>query len=170
MGRKRLMKMKRKFLVIAVMLMTLLYSTFSAAADKQKAADFSLKDLRGNTIALSSLKGKVVLLNFWATWCPSCVSEMPSLNKLYDELKSRGLEVIAVSTDGSASSVMDFRETHGLHFPVVMDEDREVTREYHVFSLPTTFLINREGIIVEKFFGGYDWTGKEMKGKIEKLF
>lgn len=163
------MKMKRKFLVIVVMLMTLLYSTFSAAADKQKAADFSLKDLRGNTIALSSLKGKVVLLNFWATWCPSCISEMPSLNRLYKEMKSRGLEVVAFSTDSSASGVMDFRDTHGLAFPVVMDEDREVTRLYHVFSLPTSFLIDKEGFIVEKFYGEYDWTAPEVKGKIEKL-
>ncbi len=84
-------------------------------------------------------------------------------------MKSRGLEVIAVSTDRSAVSVRDFRDNHGLAFPVVMDEDREVTRLYHVFSLPTSFLINKKGLIVEKFFGAYDWTGQEMKEKIEKL-
>jgi peroxiredoxin len=169
------MKTKEKILVVmAIVFLAVLAFPFSHAAcagtAKQKAADFSLKDLNGKTVSLSSLKGKVVLLNFWATWCPSCISEMPSLNKLYKEMKSRGFEVIAVSTDRSASGVKDFRDTHGLAFPIVMDEDREVTRQYHVFSLPTSFLINKEGIIVEKFFGEYDWTGSETKEKIEKAF
>jgi peroxiredoxin len=168
------MKAKEKILVIIVIVF-LAATGFplspAAGTEKQKAADFSLKDLQGKTITLSSLKGrKVVLLNFWATWCPSCISEMPSLNRVYKEMKSRGLEVIAISTDRSASSVRDFRDTHGLAFPIVMDEDREVTRQYHVFSLPTSFLIDKEGFIIEKFFGDYDWTGQEMKEKIEKLF
>ncbi|MDA8432453.1 MAG: TlpA disulfide reductase family protein, partial [Nitrospiraceae bacterium] len=72
--------------------------------DKQKAPDFTLKDLRGNHVTLSSLKGKVVLLNFWATWCPPCVAEMPELNKLYRKMASRGLEIVAVSTDSSVES------------------------------------------------------------------
>lgn len=163
----------RIFIVAAVLFLAAaglsLLPSSAGAAEKQKAPDFSLKDPGGKTVALSSSKGKVVLLNFWATWCPSCVSEMPSLNKLYGEMKSRGLEIIAVSTDRSAIGVRDFREEHGLAFPVLMDEDREVTGLYHVFSLPTSFLINRKGYIVEKFFGAYDWTGQEMKEKIEKL-
>lgn len=163
------MKINLKILIIPIVFFVVMCSTFSTAAEKQKAAEFSLKNLAGKTVSLSASKGKVVLLNFWATWCPSCVSEMPSLNKLYKEIKSRGFEIIAVSTDGSASSVRDFREMHKLRFPVVMDEDREVIRLYHVFSLPTSFLINKEGFIVEKFYGEYDWTSQEVKGKIEKL-
>lgn len=165
------MKIKGKILLIAVVFVTAmaLSLTAAAAAEKQKAADFSLKDLKGKTVSLSSLKGKVILLNFWATWCPSCISEMPSLNRLYKEMKSRGLEVVAVSTDRSAAGVRDFRDVHGLAFPIVMDDDREVTRSYHVFSLPTSFLINKEGLIVDKFFGEYDWTDQEMRAKIEKL-
>lgn len=165
------MKKNVKILTVAVVLLTVTALSFSpvGAAEEQKAAAFSLKDLGGKTVSLSSLKGKVVLLNFWATWCPSCISEMPSLNRLYKELKSRGLEVVAVSTDRSASSVKDFRDAHGLTFPIVMDEDRDVTRSYHVFSLPTSILIDKEGFIVEKFFGEYDWTGQEVRDKIEKL-
>ena len=165
------MKMSIRMLVLTVVFAAALGgpAIHASAADKQKAAAFSLKDLGGKTVTLSALKGKVVLLNFWATWCPSCVSEMPSLNRLYAEMKPRGLEIIAVSTDGSASSVRDFVETHRIRFPVVMDEDRTVTGLYHVFSLPTSFLINKQGIVVEKFYGEYDWTGRETKGKIEKL-
>lgn len=159
--------------ILAIVAVAFLFAGFShlsaAQAGQQKAADFSLKDLQGKTVSLSSLRGKVVLLNFWATWCPVCTSEMPSLNRLYKEMKPRGLEVLAVSTDRSASSVRDFRKTRGLAFPIVIDEDLDVIRLYHVFSLPTSFLINKKGIIVEKFFGARDWTGKEMREKIDTL-
>ena len=138
--------------------------------EKNKAPGFSLKDLNGREVVFSSLKGKVVLLNFWATWCPACIGEMPSLNKLYHAMKPRGLEIVAVSTDGSANAVRDYLNKKGIEFQVLMDEKRTVTKQYKVFSLPTTFLIDRNGVIIEKFFGEYDWTDQEIKRKIEKLF
>jgi cytochrome c biogenesis protein CcmG, thiol:disulfide interchange protein DsbE len=134
-----------------------------------RAPDFTLKDPAGKNISLSAFKGKVVLLNFWATWCPPCRAEMPALNKLYREKKNRGLEIIAVSTDRSVSSVKDFLEKHKVDFPILFDEDRSAAKLYRVFSMPTTFLIDRNGTIVEKFYGEYDWTEPETKGKIEKL-
>ncbi|MBI5641535.1 MAG: TlpA family protein disulfide reductase [Nitrospirae bacterium] len=137
--------------------------------DKTPAPDFSLKDLNGKSVSLSSFKGKVVLLNFWATWCPSCKAEMPSLNSLYNEMKPRGLEIVAVSTDKSLNDVKGYLSKKGLDFLVLMDESRSVTKQYKVFSLPTTFLIDKNGIIVEKFYGDYDWTEQEIKQKIEKL-
>lgn len=165
-----------------VMLSFLLSAGLASAADRKpvspteietldgvSAPNFSLKDLKGKTVSFSGFKGKVVILNFWASWCPPCVAEMPSFKKIYSEMKSRGLEVIAVSSDRSARDTRDFVENKGLDFTVLMDEDRNVSREYKVFSLPTTFLINRNGIIVEKFFGEYDWTDREMKKKIERL-
>lgn len=147
----------------------LAYPPHASAAEHEKAPDFSLKDLEGRTVSLSSLKGKVVLLNFWATWCPSCVAEMPSLNKLYHSMKSRGLEVIGVSTDGSPAEVREYVQKKGLAFRVVVDESRDVSRKYRVFSLPTTFLVDKKGDISEKFFGDYEWNNPEMKAKIEKL-
>lgn len=134
-----------------------------------KAPDFALKDLTGKTVSLSALKGKVVLLNFFATWCPPCRAEMPALNKLRHALKTRGLEVVAVSTDRSINDIKDFLEKNRVDFPILFDADRNVAKQYRVFSMPTTFLINRNGIIVEKFYGEYDWTEPETKGKIEKL-
>src|SRR4030042_3298294 len=118
-----------------------------------KAPDFTLKDLNGKTVSLSAFKGKVVLLNFFATWCPPCRAEMPALNKLYHTLKPRGLEVISVSTDRSINDIKDFLETHKVDFPILFDADRNVAKQYRVFSMPTTFLINRNGVIVEKFYG-----------------
>jgi len=134
-----------------------------------RAPDFTLKDLNGINIPLSSFKGKVVLLNFWATWCPPCRDEMPALSKLYHVLKNRGLEVVAVSTDRSINDIKDFLEKNKVNFPVLFDADRSAARLYRVFSMPTTFLIDRSGKIVEKFYGEYDWTEPETKGKIEKL-
>jgi peroxiredoxin len=134
-----------------------------------KAPDFTLKDLNGKTVPLSTFKGKVVLLNFFATWCPPCRAEMPALNKLYHTLKPRGLEVVAVSTDRSINDIKNFLERYRVDFPILFDSDRSAAKQYRVFSMPTTFLIDRNGMIVEKFYGEYDWTEPETKGKIEKL-
>jgi peroxiredoxin len=134
-----------------------------------KAPDFTLKDMNGRNVSLSSLKGKVVLINFWATWCPPCKAEMPSMNKLYSELKDRGFEIVAVSTDNSLSSVKDFLSRNRLDFPVLFDETKTAARQYHVFSMPTTFLIDRNGMIVEKFYGEEDWADPDVRKKIEKL-
>lgn len=138
--------------------------------EKDRAPDFSLNDLGGTPVTLSSLRGKVVLLNFWATWCPPCISEMSVLNKLYRELRYRGLEIVAISADRSEGYLRDYIGRHGLDFKVLYDEGRTVVKQYKVFSMPTTFLIDKNGVIVEKFFGEYDWTDQEIKKKIEKLF
>jgi peroxiredoxin len=134
-----------------------------------KAPDFTLKDVQGRSVSLASHKGKVVLINFWATWCPPCKAEMPSMNKLYNEMKSRGFEVISISTDNSLSAVKDFLAKNRLDFLVLFDENRTVARQYHVFSMPTTFLIDRNGMIVDKFSGEEDWTDPDIRKKIEKL-
>lgn len=137
--------------------------------DSTKAPDFTLKNGKGENISLSSFRGKVVLLNFWATWCPSCIAEMPSFNELYHEKKSEGLEVIAVSTDRSPDVAMKYVAKKGFDYTIVVDQDRQVARLFKVFSLPTTFLIDKKGIITEKFYGEYDWTDKEIKEKVNRL-
>ena len=141
-------------------------------ADKQtnaKAPDFTLKDVQGSNVSLSSLKGKVVLLNFWASWCPPCKAEMPSMNTLYKEIRAKGFEIVAVSTDNSLSPIKEFLAKSRVDFTVLFDEKKAVSREYKVFSMPTTFLIDRKGFIVEKYYGEYDWTDPEVKKQINKL-
>lgn len=133
------------------------------------APDFTLRDVTGKEVTLSSFRGKVVVLNFWATWCPPCKAEMPSLNKLFLECRPKGLEVITVSTDRSLGDVKDFLARNRLDLPVLFDEKKTVTKQYKVFSMPTTFLINRQGVIVERLFGEYDWMDRETRQKIEKL-
>jgi peroxiredoxin len=94
---------------------------------------------------------------------------MPALNKLYHALKPRGLEVISVSTDRSISDIKDFLVSQRVDFPILFDGDRVAAKRYRVFSMPTTFLIDKKGLIVDKFRGEYDWTEPETRGKIEKL-
>lgn len=134
----------------------------------QKAPDFTLKDVNGNSISFSSFKGKVVLLNFWATWCPPCKAELPSMNKLQQSLKNRGLVILAVSTDRSASDVKDFLSKYPLNYTVVVDYNLNVSRSlYKVFMVPTTFLIDKKGIVVKRYFGEQDWTEPNIIKEIE---
>ncbi len=136
----------------------------------QKAPEFSLKDTKGNTVTLSSLKGKVVLLNFWATWCPPCKAEMPAMSRLSQLLQNKGLAVIAISTDRSPQDVTKYLRENPVSFPVLLDPDLQVSKSsYKVFMVPTTFLIDKRGIIIRKYFSEQDWTKPEIMKEIEAL-
>ncbi len=135
----------------------------------KKAPEFTLKDMNDKAVSLSSLKGNVVLISFWATWCPPCRDEMPSFNRLYREFRNRGLAIVAVSTDRSASLVKDFLGKTPVDFPVLMDSDSKVARQFKVFSLPTTFLLDRNGAIVQKYLGEEEWDSAKIRDKITTL-
>lgn len=159
---------------IILILLTFLFLTAGAPSPWEadeivggKAPDFILKDTAARTVSLSSLKGKVVLLNFWATWCPPCREEMPALNKLYKEYKDKGLVVIAVSTDRKAEYVKDYLGKYPVNFPVLMDPDIKVSRQYRVFSMPTSFLLDKNGIIIKRYLGEEDWNSPEIRNTIK---
>lgn len=136
----------------------------------QKAPDFTLKDLDGNKVSLSNFRGKVVLLNFWASWCPPCRAEMPAMNKLNEQLKKRGFVILAVSTDRSVFDVKEYLSKNPVNFPVLIDQNLNVSRNlYKVFMMPTTFLIDRKGFIVRKYFGEQDWLDPDMIKEIEEV-
>lgn len=135
----------------------------------KKAPDFSLKDMNEKTVSLSSYKGNVVIVTFWATWCPPCRSEMPLLNKLYRELRNKGFMVVAVATDRSVSAVKDFLSKSPVDFPVVMDTDSKVSRQFKVFSMPTTFLLDKNGKVVQRFLGEEEWDSAPIREKITPL-
>ncbi len=134
------------------------------------APDFTLPSLDGQTVRLSDLRGKAVLLNFWATWCAPCRLEMPTIDKAYQEYKSRGLEILAVSLDaGSNSVVKHFMQELKLDFPVLLDPDMEVLRLYRQFSIPATFLIDKQGIVRHRELGYRDWTDPESRRLLEAI-
>ena len=134
------------------------------------APDFTLNDIDGKRTTLSQFRGKVVLLNFWATWCAPCKEEMPSLNNLYKALKDKDFTILAVSVDTSEKPVRSFISRNDISFPVLMDTDKAVSFDlYAVFGLPMSFLIGRNGVIIEKFAGEREWNSPEIKDKILRL-
>src|SRR5207302_9005970 len=117
------------------------------------APEIALKDLRGQEVRLSDLHGKIVLLNFWATWCKPCKEEMPAMQASYDKLRDQGFVVLAVNELEDTKKVADHIRTHGHTFEVVMDHNNQVANRYGVVGLPVSFLIDREGIIRERISG-----------------
>ena len=123
------------------------------------APDFTLPDLDGKMVSLADYKDKVVLLNIWATWCPPCVEEMPSMEKLYQELKDEGFEILAVSIDVSgAKAVIPFMKKHKLSFSALTDTKGAIKSLYQTTGVPESFIIDKDGIVVEKIMGPRDWA------------
>lgn len=134
------------------------------------APDFSLLDLEGNRVSLSDFQGKVVLLNFWATWCGPCKVEMPAMEALYRHLHSEDFEILAVSIDPQGSVVTrPFQQAWGLTFPILHDPDYHVGALYGARTLPMTFLIDRQGIIQHQIFGARDWNSDQARALIRSL-
>lgn len=122
------------------------------------APEFALTDQEGKTHRLADYRGQVVLINFWATWCPPCVEEMPSLEKLHRALASKGLKVLAISVDQRASEVERFRKEYDLTFTILRDQDKKVAGSYLTFKYPETYVLDREGKLIWKVVGGMDWV------------
>lgn len=120
------------------------------------APDFSLSTPSGETFTLSELRGKAVLVNLWATWCPPCRAEMPDMQKLYDEYKDQGFMVLAVNMtyQDNPAAIVPFVQENGLNFPILIEETGKVAEQYELRSLPSSFFIDRNGIIQEVVIGG----------------
>ncbi len=120
---------------------------------------FTLPGLDGRMVSLADYKGKVVFLNIWATWCPPCREEMPSMEKLYEQLKSDDFEILAVSVDLSgAEAVRPFMKRYGLHFPALLDTEGKVQHLYGTTGIPESFIIGRDGRIRKVIVGPMDWA------------
>jgi len=136
-----------------------------------KAANFKLEALDGSTVSLEQLKGKVVFLNIWATWCGPCREEMPSMETLYDELRpNRDFVMLAVSQDTKGRLVVaPYVEKNGYHFKVLLDPENQVGEAYDVSGVPETFIIDREGRIVAHHMGAFDWSRPDVKDALKQL-
>src|SRR6266704_5224756 len=117
------------------------------------APEIALKDLQGQEVRLSDLHGKVVLVNFWATWCKPCKEEMPAMQASYERLREQGFVVLAVNELEDVEKVAEHIKTHGHTFLVVMDHNNGVANRYGVVGLPASFLIDRQGLVREHIFG-----------------
>jgi len=123
------------------------------------APDFRAVDvMTGDTVDLDRYENEVVLLNIWATWCTPCVTEMPSIQRLHEQLRAQGLKVVAVSVDGADSeTVRSWAQERGLTFDILHDRTGRIERDYQTTGVPESFVIDREGIIVKKVIGAAAW-------------
>jgi len=136
----------------------------------QPAKDFSVPTPDGKMLRLADQKGKVVFLNFWATWCPPCKEEMPAMERLYQRYKDKGFVVLALSVDAEGGRVVSpFVKEYKLSFPIGLDPKMEVADRYGVRALPTSFLANRTGALVAVALGPREWDGKAGQALIESL-
>ena len=143
----------------------------ATVAAGSRAADFKLETLDGTTVSLESLRGKVVFLNVWATWCGPCREEMPSMQTLYDDFKgNKDFVMLAASQDTSGRSVVaPYIAKNGYHFTILLDPENKVGESYDVSGVPETFIINRKGQIVAHHMGGFDWSRPDVKDALQQL-
>ncbi|HWQ88805.1 MAG TPA: redoxin domain-containing protein [Desulfitobacteriaceae bacterium] len=128
-------------------------------AGKNPAPDFSVFDSQGNAVKLSDFTGKLIILNFWASWCPPCRNEMPHFNEVYSEVKNEVVFLMVDLTDGQRETQakgQEYAEKQGYDFPVYFDKKRQAAAAYDISSIPTTFLIARDGNIIKVYRGSID--------------
>lgn len=141
---------------------------FQVFREPVEAPDFTLKDLGGEDVSLSSFRGKLLFLNFWATWCGPCRVEMPSMQVMYETLDGYDFEILAVDLQESERTVKNFIEKEGFTFPVVLDKNGQVGAQYGARSIPTTYLINSDGNAVGFLIGSRRWDVEDVYDAFKK--
>lgn len=132
--------------------------------------DLSLADLKGNKVRLSTLKGKIILLNFWATWCPPCIQEMPSLDQLHRFFENQKFEVIAVSVDTEgAKPVQEFINEKKISFRVLIDSEKKTEGPFGLRGLPISYVIDHRGLMIAGAIGAINWNSKKAIAYFETL-
>lgn len=163
--------------LIALLISAFGVATVTAAAGKLQpvknpapASAFTLRDANGKLTSLADFEGKVVLLNFWATWCVNCRKEMPAMERLYQSVRADGFEIVAVSVDRvSTEKVKAFAQELKLTFPVLHDRDSIISSLYSNPGVPVSYLIDRRGRITHRVLGEYDWSSTEARAAVKGL-
>ena len=136
------------------------------------APDFQLEDTKGNKVSLSDLRGKVVMVNLWATWCPPCIEEMPSMERLHEVMAGDDFVMLAINTEQNGRTVVpEFLEKTPYSFPILYDDESVVQKLYGVYKFPESFIVGKDGKVVEKVIGPLDWSSPKtinyLKGLIK---
>ena len=152
---------------------------FQPVGPGTRAPEFEVANLAGEMVSLEDYRGKVVLVNIWATWCAPCRQEMPSMQRLYEELEGTDFEIVAISVDapigtmaptgGLGGNVAEFVEEFGLTFPILHDKSGKLQFTYQTTGLPESFLLDRNGVIYKKLAGGAEWDAGQHKDVILRL-
>ena len=134
------------------------------------APPFELPRLGGAApLRMADLDGKVVLINFWATWCKPCEDEMPAMERLYRALGGSDFELVAISVDDDVEAVAAFQKRLGLTFPILLDTDQRIAGFYQTFRFPESILIGRDGLVVERYVGSKEWDGDAYIARVREL-
>ena len=172
----------RRLSLILILLVTLVFTAEGGEADlfskiridpikgNKKAPDFSLKDLNGKKVEIKQFKGKIILLNFWATWCGPCKEEIPALEVLPQQFKEKNLVLLTISVDYEGlKPVQEFMNKHHYTFPVLLDPQGETLDLFEVKEIPTTFIIDKKGGMIGRAIGPRDWKNPEVFSRINLL-
>lgn len=158
-------------LVAFVTVFVLFFATprgqFKALALGDIAPNFTIRQPSGNVVALADFRGKIVVLNFWATWCPPCIEEMPSLNRLAAHYRDKELLVLGVSLDEDSSQYDDFISKNQIDFLTLRNPARAVSEQYGTYKLPETYIVSRQGRILKKYIGPRDWSSAEIFAEMD---
>jgi len=158
--------MRKIFLILPILILVALMGCTKEAkppVEGNPAPDFTLNTLTGEVVKLSDLKGQVVLLNFWATWCPPCRQEIPSMMRLNTAMAGKPFRMLCVSIDdGGKVAVEEFFRTSGFSLPALMDTDKRAGKLYGLTGVPETFVIDRNGVILKKVVGAMEWDRPEV--------
>lgn len=133
------------------------------------APDFTLKDMDGNVHKLSDYRGKPVIINFWATWCPPCRKEMPSMERAWQKLKDKGVALLAVDVGEDEDTIFTFFADIDANYPILLDESGEIVNQWPVKGLPTTFVLSPQGKIIYRATGGREWDDNALLEKVLSL-
>jgi len=164
---------------ILIILLLLAFSPLSSAQQAGKgltklptvtqAADFVLTDLDGKQHRLSDYRGQVVIINFWATWCPPCRAEMPSMQRAWEQLEKEGILMLGIDVGEDEDTIFQFTANYPVEFPLLMDSDSKVIDQWPVLGLPTTFVVDPKGNIVYRAIGGREWDNPELLALVRAL-
>jgi peroxiredoxin len=144
-------------------------SIFHSYSKPLRTPEFSLEDLQGKMVNIRDHRGQVILINFWATWCPNCRKEGSSFEKLFTKYKTKGLILFRIDTKESRETITKFLEKNPVNVPVLLDTNGKVGRLFGVWAHPTSYLIDRQGIVRYRAVGFVDWTGPEALSVIDVL-
>jgi DsbE subfamily thiol:disulfide oxidoreductase len=162
---RRKIMMKKLSLLMLLLCVPILFTgcgqDVKIATVGEPAPDFTLTDRKGKTWTLSQLKGQVVFVNFWATWCPPCREEMPSMQKLYLKMPKDKFEIVALYNKDDKTTVINFTEKLGVTFPILSDQHNIIGKKYGLTGLPETYIVDKQGVLREKFIGPANWDSPE---------